>query len=129
MSAISNISLNDGQATPVPRLFSVTTAQAGQDIPARWTEQTSGFYAGYLQLTGLVRRTSNKSTKIQVKVTLPKLSSDGTTTLIHTGIASLDVTVPDTMSLQERKDLHAYIANALDNAIIKSMVVDLSPAY
>jgi len=129
MPAISTMVLADGQATPVNKTFSVIKAQSGQDSPARWAEQSTGLYAGFLQVTSLVRRTSNKSTKIQVKVTLPKLSTDGTNTVIHTGIASVDVTIPDTMSLQERKDIRAFIANALDHSNIKDAIEQLSPNF
>lgn len=129
MSAIANITLADGQTTPANHTFEVVTAQAGTDVPARWVEKTAGVYAGYLQLTQLVRRTSNKSTKVQVKVSLPKLSSDGLNTLVHTGFATVDVTIPDTMSVQERKDLSRYLANALDNTIIRDGIENMSPAY
>lgn len=129
MSAIANITLADGQATPVSKTFEVVTAQSGQDVPARWAEKTAGVYAGFIQLTALVRRTTNKSTKVQVKVALPKLSSDGLNSLVHTGYASVELTLPDTMSVQERKDLSRYIANALDNAIIRDAIENMSPAY
>lgn len=129
MSAIANITLADGQATPVNKTFEVMTAQAGQDVPARWVEKTAGVYAGFIQLTSLVRRTTNKSTKVQVKVALPKLSSDGLNSLVHTGYGTVDFTIPDTMSLQERKDLSRFLANALDNAIIRDAIENTSPAY
>lgn len=129
MAAIANIVLADGQASPANHTFEVLTAQSGTDVSARWVEKSAGIYAGFLQLTSLVRRTSNRSTKVQVKVSLPALSTDGTNTLIHTSIATVEVTLPDTMTTQERKDIRAYVANALDNAIIKSSIEDLSPAY
>jgi len=129
MSAIANIILADGQTTPVNKTFEVVTAQAGLDIPARWVEKTAGVYAGYLNLTQLVRRTSNKSTKVQLKVTTPKLSADGLFSVIHTGIATVDITLPDTMSVQERKDLSRYIANALDNTIVRDAIENMSPAF
>lgn len=128
MAAISTITLADGQASPANHTFNVMTAQSGTDSPARWVDTAGGIYAGYPQLTMLVRRTSNRSTKVQVKVTLPKLAADETT-LIHSSIASIDVTLPDTMSLQERKDIAAYVANALDNTIIRDGLVNLSPAF
>lgn len=129
MAAIANIVLADGQASPANHTFEVLTAQSGTDVSARWVEKSAGIYAGFLQLTSLVRRTSNRSTKVQVKVSLPALSTDGTNTLIHTSIATVEVTLPDTMTTQERKDIRAFVANALDNAIIKSSIEDLSPAY
>jgi len=94
-----------------------------------WVEKTAGVYAGYLNLTQLVRRTSNKSTKVQLKVTTPKLSADGLFSVIHTGIATVDITLPDTMSVQERKDLSRYIANALDNTIVRDAIENMSPAF
>lgn len=129
MSAISALALADGQSTPVSHTFEVVTAQAGSDIPARWAEKTAGVYAGYLQITQLVRRTSNRSTKVQLKVTTPKLSTDGLNSLVHTGIATVDFTIPDTMSIQERKDLSRYVANALDNTIVRDAIENMSPAY
>lgn len=129
MSAIANIVLADGQASPANHTFEVLTAQSGTDVSARWVEKSAGIYAGFLQLTSLVRRTNNKSTKVQVKVSIPSLATDGTNALIHTSIATVDVVLPDTMTTAERKDIRAYIANALDNAIIKASIEDLSPAY
>lgn len=129
MAAISAITLADGQNTPVNRTFDVVTAQAGTDVPARWAEKTAGVYAGYLGLTTLVRRTTNRSTRVQVKVTTPKLSADGLYSLIHTGIGTVEFTLPDTMTIQERKDLSRFVANALDNTIVRDAIENMSPAY
>jgi hypothetical protein len=33
------------------------------------------------------------------------------------------------MTALERADLHAFVANALDNAMVKAVVKDLDPMY
>lgn len=127
MSAISTLAVLDGGGNS--RTFEVVTAQAGNDTPARWVYKKGSIYAGYCQLTQLVRRTTNKSAKVQVKLTLPALSTDGTNSVIHTAIATVDLTIPDTMTSTDKIDLSRFLANVLDNTIVRDALENQSPAY
>lgn len=129
MAQMGNLTLADGQTTPVNHTFSVITAQAGTDVPAKWRDIAS--YAtpiGQFNLSMLVRRTSNAD-KVSLKLTMPGMSTDGTMTKIHTSLATADFILPDTADAQQRKDLLALMKNALANSIIQDAVHNGSPAY
>lgn len=129
MSQMSNMTLADGQTTPVNHTFSVLTAQAGTDVPAKWRDIDSYTAPiGQTNLSMLVRRTTSAD-KVSIKLTLPGMSTDGTMTKTHTCLATVECVLPDTANAQERKDLLAYIKNSLANSIIQDAVHNGSPAY
>lgn len=129
MSQTANLTLADGQSTPVNHTFTVITAQAGTDVPAKWRDIASYTTpVGQYLLTMLVRRTSNAD-KVSLKLTMPGMSTDGTMTKIHTCLGVADFILPDTATTQERKDLLAFMKNAFANSIIQDAVHNGSPAY
>lgn len=125
---MENIILADGQTTPANHTFDKQFAQAGSQSPASWLEKSSGVYAGYISLTQLVKRSPNKANKVTARLRFPRLSTDGASTLIHTATMAIDFTIPDTMSMQDRKDFLAYAKNYLGTAIATAAIVDGQPA-
>lgn len=128
MSQITDIVLADGQTTPVNRTFSVVTAQSGTQIPAEWADRSGGLILGYTGLTMSVRKTTNSSYKVQIKVTDPELNAVDNT-LIHTSLVNIEFVLPKSTTLQNRKDILAYAKNALSAAAIVDAIHNLSPAY
>lgn len=137
MAAIIALTLADGQATPVNHTFDVQNGQQA-DEPARWLEKVAGSYAGFLRLSALLRRsTANRSTKAMIKVELPTLAVVGTAangvqplpTVAYTTTAEVHFTLPDACTLQNRKDILAYVKAVLANPVATEAVVNLSPTY
>lgn len=128
MSAIANIVLNDGQGTPVAHTFAPAKTQADLAV---LEDRVAGFYVGFNKLTFSLTRpngstTSNRNLKLSIKIETPKLESanpaaNGFTpapTVSYRPVVELTATIPERSSLQDRKDLQAYIKNALSNAFV-----------
>jgi hypothetical protein len=129
MSAITNINLADGQATPVNKVFEVVTAQQGADAPAIWAERSGGTFASFKNLTMSVRRAQNStSTKIVLRIKDPTVDPV-TGAVKYNTLVALDFTLPDSANLQNRKDILAYAKNVLANAMVVDAVHNMSPAY
>lgn len=126
MTAIANIVVNDGNSTPVAHTFSPAKTEA--DF-ALLEDRAGGFYVGYNKLTfRLVRPTgkmgSARNIKLSIKIETPKLETLGTNsagltpppTVAYRPVAEILFTLPDRCSLQDRKDLAAFVKNVLANA-------------
>lgn len=129
MAQTANVTLADGLTPPVNHTFTVLTAQAGTDVPAKWRDIDSySTPVGQYQLSLLNRRT-NAADKVSIRLTMPGISTDGTMTKLHTVTATADFILPDTASIQERKDIMAFMKNAFANSIFQDSVWNGSPAY
>lgn len=130
MAAIGNIVINDGQGTPVAHTFSPARTSADS---ALLEDRIAGVYIGYNKLTFDLQRpkgNSNGATrnlKLVVRIETPKLENVTNSTV--SGIApvptvsyrpfvELTAVFPERSSLQDRKDLQAYVKNALSNAFV-----------
>jgi len=127
MGQIANIVINDGQATPVAHTFAPAKALADY---ALLEDRTAGIYVGYNKLTFSLQRptgsaqSATRNLKLSIKIETPKLEvvSNNTVsgiapapTVSYRPVAELVVTFPERCSLQDRKDLQAYIKNLLAN--------------
>lgn len=128
MSAIANIVVNDGLATPVAHTFAPAKTQADMAV---LEDRISGIYIGYNRLTYQLTRptgSSNGATrnlKLSIKIETPKLEvvSNSTVsgispapTISYRPVAEVLATFPERSTLQDRKDLLAFLKNVLANA-------------
>lgn len=127
MSAIANIVINDGQATPASHTFAPVTIDA-QGV-AKWADRSGGISVGFPALSYSLKSPSgnSKSYKMTAKVTLPVLeqTSPSTSTGIQPAptvaynlIANVELVLPERSTLQDRKNLLAYMRNYLANATV-----------
>lgn len=123
------IVINDGAATPVARSFSpekVTPADSS------FAERSSGISAGYTRLKiGLDLANSKRPTNhVPIEVVMPTLNTvNGVSVVAYTARFQGKFILPDVMTAAERANIVAFVANALDNALIRSTVKDLDPLY
>lgn len=130
MAAIANIVINDGQGTPVAHTFAPAKTQADM---ALLEDRSAGIYIGYNKLTfALVRpvgasKEATRNLKLSIKIETPKLEtvSNNTVsgiapapTISYRPVVELLVTFPERCSLQDRKDLQAYVKNVLANSFV-----------
>lgn len=130
MPSAQNIVLNDGQATPVAHTFvplSVGTDQA--TLVCRDTGNTAaGAYR--LQLGLDPARTSRPTNRVRYNFHMPiEQSVDGVDVVTHTARFFGELVVPEAMTLADRKNLAAFVQNALANSIVKGYVEDLEPMW
>lgn len=122
MAAIANLVLADGQATPVNKTFAPMDANSGL---ATWTDRSSGISLGMPAVTLSV--SVGDTNKVTAKVSLPVMEvisgSDGGYTpapqVAYTVIGKTEFVFPARCSLQNRKDIRAFVRNLLADAVIQ----------
>jgi hypothetical protein len=138
MAARGNITLTDAAGTPVNHVYKPTGSQGSNVII--WRDSTQTVYAGQnvLTVTQRLADKKTKTTKVSWKLETPVLeqTSPSTSTGIqpaptvaYVPLGTIEVVLPDRMSLQERKDLLAQMRDLIDEAIVSSQVQDLEMIY
>lgn len=133
MPALGTITINDGQSTPVAHSFSPVKIDVDT---ATYADRLGGVPAGYPVLTAANRDPANgqKVNRMFFGVAVPILA-DGTDvnipegTLLRTFRANVEVLVPTSSTLAERKDGLAYLRNFLADAVVTALVRDLEHVY
>jgi hypothetical protein len=130
MAQIANIVINDGQGTPVAHTFAPAKALADY---ALLEDRVAGVYIGYNKLTFTLARPvgpskeATRNLKLSIKIETPKLEvvSNSTisgiapaATISYRPVVELIATIPERCTLQDRKDLQAYIKNVLSNTFV-----------
>ena len=130
MSAIANIVINDGLGTPVAHTFAPAKTQS--DF-ALLEDRTAGIYIGYNKLTFALTRPNGPSKdatrnlKLSIKIETPKLETVSNNTISgiapaptvsYRPVVELVATMPERCNLQDRKDLQAFIKNALSSTFV-----------
>lgn len=138
MSTMTSLTVADGQATPVNHTFDVQNAQVGEK-PAVWMDKIQGTYQGFSILTSILRRSEGgKAYRVKITLGVPTLAvsapSSGSgiqplPTQAYVTRATVEFILPDGCTLQDRKDIFAYIVDILGETIIKDQVVNLSALY
>lgn len=125
MPAAATLTINDGQASPAAHSF-VPAAQQGTRF--EWNEKTAGIPGGYFVLTHEYVKPGTPAAAFRIKLALNMPSTatvDGSLAVVRNSSAQLTFNLSQSSTLQERKDLLAYIANSLANANVKSSIQDV----
>lgn len=131
MAQIANLTLADGQATPVNHTFSAVKVDAAG--VAKWADRSGGIAIGFPTISMLLRDPSktNRNFKLTAKVVVPVLevTSPSTSTGIQPAptkayemTAVIDMTLPERSTAAQRADLLAYVKNYLAQSIVSSAV-------
>lgn len=129
MAQAAAITLNDGQATPVAVTFnpeSVTPALSS------FADRSSGIAIGFRKVKVSNTFASGKSTVNRAKMTVevPVLQTvDGVQVVAYTMRANLEFLLPDGSTDANRKDVYAFVLNALSNSLVRGALRDLDPLY
>lgn len=133
MASIANMVLNDGQTTPVAKTFSPTDATTAMAV---WNDRSGGIDIGFPQVTlSLKKLKSVNQVKVEIQVpTLEVISgADGGYTpspkVAYTSVGQLTFLLPVRSTLQERKNIAAFIKNSLSNAFVTGAVENLERVY
>lgn len=136
MGQQTSITLTDGAATPVARVFK--PARRIGDTVLEYHNRASGIAAGYDRLYIEHRQPSRqlKSTKVSFKLVTPTLEQTSAST--STGIqpapqkayehlVKLEFTCPERGTAQERKNALYMARDLIDELLTADAVVDLDP--
>lgn len=122
MAAIANLVLADGQASPVNKTFNPSDCTS---LLASWTDRSTGINIGFPEVT-LSLAKGKDTMRVVGKVLLPSLEvisgSDGGYTpspkVAYTTMGKFELVLPARSTLQNRKDIVAFLKNFLGNAVI-----------
>jgi hypothetical protein len=145
MSAVANIVLNDGQATPVSHTF----IPLGPTDGVWWFEDQSsgtsslGFDRISLQLIRVngqaagTSSTANRVNRVKMTIHTPTLETLGTSdtgiqpppTVAYVDRCHIEFILAERDIEQEREDLRVYARGLLDNAQVVAMIEKLQAIY
>lgn len=129
MPAIATLTVNDGQASPVAHSFDPVTTDGSL---AKWADRSPSIPAGFRTISEEVLPPANGRTvyKITFGYYNPTVATvDGSDQVVRFSSAQVVLNIAPDSSLQERKDLLAYVANSLGLSTIKTSVQNLEPHY
>jgi hypothetical protein len=147
MPAFAALTVSDGQATPVNHTFSPSGLSNDASNLAKYADRSGGVAIGFPRVALSLREpmaakpgqasATARVYRVGVTVKVPKLETLGTNdqgitpppTLAYTAMFSGEFVIPERASLQDRKDILAYVKNLLANAVTTSLVQDLDPVY
>lgn len=118
MPSQQNLTLADGLATPVNRVFSAMTPGADGQW-ARWRYKKTGFaYADPIILYRARPSEGNGARKVDIQIKVPYSTTDtaSQTQVVHSKAEfNCSITLPDQFPDTQRPDFHAFVANAMDS--------------
>lgn len=128
MPALGNISINDGATTPVAHVFAPVTT----DGYLATLKERVGVPVGYPALTASVRPPAKGSEvyKEQIRLSLPVTAVvNGVTAVDYVNYGTIELSMNERSTEQNRKDLRVMLSNALQNAVFVTMIEKLEPVY
>lgn len=137
MSAVANVVINDGQATPVAHTFQ--PARVAPEL-VMYQDRSPAVAVGFNILTVGTRYASNQNNgqKVTLKIVAPTLAVTAPTTgtgiqpnptVAYTCLCSMEFVLPSVSTLQNRKDILAFAKNLLASTVVQDAVQDLNPPY
>lgn len=129
MPAIAALSINDGLASPVAHSFAPVTTDGSK---AEFADRSPSIPSGYRTISHEVSAPNGSRTVYRMTLGYknPTVATvDGSDVVVRYSSAQVILNIHPDSTLQERKDLLAYVANSLDNANVKTSVENLEPFY
>lgn len=131
-----NIVLKNGAGTPVDKTFTLLAPSAGYESVAEWALKEGVISTIFPRITTSVRAAKRvagraASKVIEVKLAIPSSYTDTVTgtTVVGSRFESVTrTTVPDDFPEALIPDAVAFTANLANNALIKAMTAERSPA-
>lgn len=123
--------IKNGATTPVDKTFTLITPAAGDGGVAQWALKEGTISSVFPVITAMSQRTGNKSRQLRIKVKTPSSYTDSVTGLTSVNAAAeanLTVSVPDSFPESQKADFVAFVTNALNTTLLKSMIRDAYPA-
>lgn len=129
MPAIAALTVYDGASTPVAHTFS---PQSTTGARSQWADRSPTIPAGYRTISHELAEPNGNRTvhKVTMGFMVPVVATvDGSDTVVRYDSGQVVLNINPLSTLQERKDLLAYIANTLGLAAVKTSVENLEPFY
>lgn len=127
MPAIAALSVND--AVPAAHTFSPVSTNGSK---AEWADRSPSIPSGFRKISHEVLPPSGTRTvnRITMGFMIPVVATvNGVDTVVRYSSAQVILNSHPDDTLQDRKDLLAYVANSLDIAAVKTSVENIEPFY
>lgn len=136
MSAIANIAIQDGQASPATHTF--VPIKSG--LESQWRENQAGLpLIGQPTITSVLKLNSqNGLNRVKMVLELPALetataaNSQGYTAAPKVGYSNritIDMVLPSRGTSAQRKDLRVLARNLLADAVVVDLIDNLNTSY
>lgn len=141
MAQIANVVINDGQGTPVAHTFAPAKAIADE---AQFEDRAAGIYIGFNKLILKLERpqgeakSATRNLKLRLRIETPKMETVSNSsvsgiapapTVSYRPMVEMVATLPERCSLQDRKDLQAFLKNVLSNSFVTDAFEKYELAY
>jgi len=137
MPAIASITINDGATTPVAHTF---TPSGIEGVVAKYDDRSGGVAVGYpkISISSALPGKTSRNYKVRVKVVLPVLETQSGSasngfapapTKAYDLIYDGTFTCPERSTLQNRKDIFAFVKNLFAQTVMTSTVQDNEVIY
>lgn len=129
MPAIAALTINDGATTPVAHTFSPVTTDGSL---AKWADRSPSIPSGFRTMSLDVAPPSGTRTVYRVSggFYVPVVATvNSVDTVVRFSSAQVVLNIHPDSTLQERKDLLAYVLNAFGLATVKTSVENLEPFF
>lgn len=142
MGSQANLTINDGQGTPVAHTFYTNGAGWSDSLAgilASWVDRSQAAAVGFWKVSLAFKEPDGKSRKnyvVTAKSSVPVLENTTNSTvsgvapaplISYNPVSMTTFTIPERSTLQARKDQLAIHRNFLANAVLTSAVQDLEP--
>lgn len=129
MPAIAALTINDGLASPVAHTFAPATTDGST---AKWADRSPTIPAGFRTISYEVSLPSGNRTtnKLQMGLYNPTVATvNSVDQVVRYSSAQVTLSIHPDATLQERKDLLAYLVNFFTQASVKTSVENIEPFY
>lgn len=127
MPAIGNVTINDGQATPLSHTFTAITPQSGT-TPSLWADLSVAVEEQRPTLSAVVRKASGNSKRSKaiqtIAVPLVRTDTSGIASVVDYMSFRIEGTIPSIATDVEKKNALAYAKNFFSTTIISQAVID-----
>lgn len=125
MPTASNMSILDGQTTPVVTVFTMIQP-AGSSTPATYVAKAKGPAVNAQPKIAISSSGNQKSRETRTTVRTPYYvtGTDGVPKVVDSAFTEIRTVMPDTVPDAVRNDHLAYVANSLDQAQVKESMRD-----
>jgi hypothetical protein len=129
MPAIAALTIDDGQTVPASHTFSPVTTDGST---AKYADRSPSIPAGFRTISYEVSAPSGTrvTNKIQAGFNNPTVATvDSVDKVVRNSSAQVTLNIHPESTLQERKDLLAYVVGFFAEADIKTSVQNIEPVY
>lgn len=129
MPAIAALSINDGQSTPAAHSFAPVTTDGSL---AKFADRSPTIPSGFRTISHEVAGPSGSrvTNKVQSGFMIPTVATvNGSDQVVRYSSAQVTLNIHPDATLQERKDLLAYLVNFYQHASVKLSVENVEPFY